>query len=588
MAIIYSYPTLANLSAEDLLLVSDVSSVGKQTKNITVQQVVDLVPNIVPGGGTLTSVTLDFGSTGLLSSGNVSQTINTGVPGTFTVTGTLAQGFGGTGLSTYSAGDIIYANNSSSLVRLARGTTGQVLQLTGVAGSELPAWGSAGGAGTVTSIGLATTMAGLSWTVAAGQSNPTTSAATFTLAGTLGLANGGTNANSQQGALDEITAASSGTAGQILTTNGANASWGDFSTGVTSINFGTTGLTPPTSTPGTGAVTVAGTLIAANGGTGISSTLAVGNMLYASSTSAYSLLPIGSTGQVLKVTAGIPAWETDIAYSVAALDTASLSSAVILNNTGGSSTRVDLVANTTTVTNTDLDIKGSSTTNDINIFHKDIFTAAGGAAGQYVGVKNITVSSSGHITAAVAEKFVGQRPVGPGKETAGFQSDSGAEVLLLPFSSTLTGKPGQFNFTIINNTGAATSGVQIRVALYTGLLGDTVSSSNLLVTQGSTTNAGTAFTAPFVKGADVNDNFEAAYSTGLAMDGNYILAVQIPQFIRLLSISQDGDQKAGGCLCTGLDLASAPNNLNGVSLTTRVSGSPIKIPAWNLTDPVVS
>ncbi len=100
MAIIYSYPTLANLSAEDLLLVSDVSSVGKQTKNITVQQIVDLVPNIVPGGGTLTSVTLDFGSTGLLSSGAVSQTINTGVPGTFSVTGTLAQGFGGTGLST--------------------------------------------------------------------------------------------------------------------------------------------------------------------------------------------------------------------------------------------------------------------------------------------------------------------------------------------------------------------------------------------------------------------------------------------------------------------------------------------------------
>ena len=244
------------------------------------------------------------------------------------------------------------------------------------------------------------------------------------------------------------------------------------------------------------------------------------------------------------------------------------------------------MANTTTVTNTDLDIKGSSTTNDINIFHKDVFTAAGGVAGQYVGVKNITVSSSGHITAAVSEKFVGQRPVGPGKETAGFQGDSGAEVLLLPFSSTLVGKPGQFNFTIINNTGAAASGVQIRVALYTGLLTDSVSSSNLLVTQGATTNVGTSSTPPFSSGADVDNNFEAAYSAGLTMDGDYILAIQIPQFIRLLSISQDGDQKAGGCLCTGLDLGSAPNNLNGVSLTTRVAGSPIKIPSWNLTTPL--
>lgn len=579
MAIIYSYPTLANLSAEDLLLVSDVSSVGKQTKNITVQQIVDLVPNIVPGGGTLTSVTLDFGSTGLLSSGAVSQTINTGVPGTFSVTGTLAQGFGGTGLSTYSAGDIIYANNSSALVALPRGTTGQVLQLTGVAGSELPAWGSAGGVGTVTSVGLATTMSGLSWTVAAGQTNPTTSAATFTLAGTLGIANGGTGATTQSAALDAITAASSGTTGQILTTNGTNASWGDFSTGVTSINFGTTGLTPPTSTPGTGAVTVAGTLIAANGGTGISSALTVGNMLYASSTSAYSLLPIGSTGQVLKVTAGIPAWETDITYSVAALDSAGTSSAVILNNTGGSNTRVDLVANTTTVSNGDLDIKGSSTTNDINIFHKDIFTVAGGTAGQFIGVQSLTVSTSGHITAVTSEKFVGRQSKGISRELASFAGDSAAQVFAMPMLSEGEGKFGDMS---VELTSAGTGGATINVAWYTGILGGGFSASNKLVTYGSQNVAN--LSTPLTLNISVPDaNYQASPEDKFLNGQSYIMVISIPVQAKLQSISQDGDIINGGCLINGWTAAQA--TLNGVSATARVAGSPLLLPAnqWKAT-----
>ncbi len=460
---------------------------------------------------------------------------------------------------------------------MPRGTTGQVLQLTGVAGSELPAWGSAGGVGTVTSVGLATTMSGLSWTVATGQSNPTTSAATFTLAGTLGLANGGTNSNSRQGALDEITAASSGTAGQILTTDGANASWGDFSTGVTSINFGTTGLTPPTSTPGTGAVTVAGTLIAANGGTGISSALVVGNMLYASSTSAYSLLPIGSTGQVLKVTAGIPAWETDIAYSVAALDSAGVNSAVILNNTGGSNTRVDLVANTTTVTNTDLDIKGSSTTNDINIFHKDVFTAAGGTAGQYVGVKNITVSSSGHVTAATSEKFIGTRPKGIGVELAAFQGDSALEQVAMPMEINGSGKPGDMVLQMVNN---GTNSNLLKIAIYSGNVGDSFSISNQLVTWGQI-SVGTG-SSQIGLAIPVDSNYSTAFTNGFT-EGNYIFFIEIPSTMQLLSISQDGDLQNGGCKVSGVIMNNAgvpPATTLGYSITktARVAGSPVKFP----------
>jgi hypothetical protein len=74
-----------------------------------------------------------------------------------------------------------------------------------------------------------------------------------------------------------------GTSGQVLVSNGAGApSWSTLSN-VTSISFGTTGLTPASAT--SGAVTVAGTLAVANGGTGLTSWTANG-LVYASSTTA--------------------------------------------------------------------------------------------------------------------------------------------------------------------------------------------------------------------------------------------------------------------------------------------------------------
>ena len=65
--------------------------------------------------------------------------------------------------------------------------------------------------------------------------------------------------------------ASDGSSGQFLSTNGSGTlSWTGVSTGVTSFSAGTTGFTPSTSTAG--AVTLAGTLNVANGGTGLTAT----------------------------------------------------------------------------------------------------------------------------------------------------------------------------------------------------------------------------------------------------------------------------------------------------------------------------
>lgn len=66
--------------------------------------------------------------------------------------------------------------------------------------------------------------------------------------------------------------------------------------GVLSFSAGTTGLTPATAT--TGAVTLAGTLIPANGGTGLTS-YTIGDLLYASGTATLAKLPDVATGNAL-------------------------------------------------------------------------------------------------------------------------------------------------------------------------------------------------------------------------------------------------------------------------------------------------
>jgi hypothetical protein len=85
--------------------------------------------------------------------------------------------------------------------------------------------------------------------------------------------------------------------------------WAQFSgagSGVSSITFGTTGLTPATTT--TGAVTVAGTLAIANGGTNSTATATAGGSAYGTGT-AFAFTAAGTAGQVLtSAGASAPVW----------------------------------------------------------------------------------------------------------------------------------------------------------------------------------------------------------------------------------------------------------------------------------------
>ena len=163
--------------------------------------------------------------------------------GTFAITlsGTaLPIANGGTGLSSYTAGDITYYASGTSLSKLGIGTSGYFLSSSGSA----PQWTQ-----------------------------------------TLGIANGGTGQTTANAAFNALAPSQTSNSGKYLTTDGTNTSWATVSGGVTNISFGTTGLTPSTAT--SGSVTVAGTLAVSNGGTGLT-TLTAGYIPYGNGTGALS------------------------------------------------------------------------------------------------------------------------------------------------------------------------------------------------------------------------------------------------------------------------------------------------------------
>ncbi|MBI5699817.1 hypothetical protein HZC35_05935 [Candidatus Saganbacteria bacterium] len=200
-------------------------------------------------GGTVTSVGTGTGLTGgpITSSGTIS--LATPVSATN----------GGTGQSTYATGDIIYSSATNTLSKLPVGSTGQVLKVNG----GIPSWGTAGGTGTVTQVDTGTGLTG----------GPVTTTGTI--------------------AIDSTVATLTGT--QTLT----NKTISDASNTI-SLSAGTI--------PNLDASKITtGTFAEARGGTS-QSTYTTGDILYSSAANTLSKLPIGTAGQVLKVSGGVPSW----------------------------------------------------------------------------------------------------------------------------------------------------------------------------------------------------------------------------------------------------------------------------------------
>ena len=75
-----------------------------------------------------------------LQLGDASDTITVPTGATFTITDGLGVAGGGTGLTSLTAGDILYATGTTTLAKLAKGTAEQVLAMN--TGATAPDWGS--------------------------------------------------------------------------------------------------------------------------------------------------------------------------------------------------------------------------------------------------------------------------------------------------------------------------------------------------------------------------------------------------------------------------------------------------------------
>ena len=213
-----------------------------------------------------------------ITSSQISGSLTQNTTGTASnVTGTVLEANGGTGETTYSNGQLLIGNASGGLTK-ATLTGGTNVTITNGNGS-ITIDATAGAAG-VSSFSAGTT----------GLTPATASTGAVTLAGTLGIANGGTGQTTANAAVNALLPSQSGNSGKVLSTDGTNTSWitsGGVGT-VTSVDVsgGTTGLTtsggPVT---GSGTITIAGTLALANGGTGATTQPGAANAVLPSQTS---------------------------------------------------------------------------------------------------------------------------------------------------------------------------------------------------------------------------------------------------------------------------------------------------------------
>ena len=124
-----SYPN-ATPAANDYVIGTDIDD-NNATKTFKLQEIANLYAG--SGSGTVTSVGLDGGTTGLTITSDTTNPITT--TGTFTLGGTLAVANGGTGLTSLTEGSILIGDSSNSISALAIGADTYVLTSNGTTAS---------------------------------------------------------------------------------------------------------------------------------------------------------------------------------------------------------------------------------------------------------------------------------------------------------------------------------------------------------------------------------------------------------------------------------------------------------------------
>ena len=166
---------------------------------------------------------------------------------------------------TYPAEGAVFADNAITLTN--KTISGSSNTLSNIGNSSLTNSSVTVGSTNIALGGTATTLAGLT-SVTATTFNGALSGNATTATTATNLAGGAASQIPYQSSTGTTTFIANGVSGQVLKSNGASApSWANVTdVAVSTFSGGTTGLTP--STPTSGAITLAGTLGIANGGTG--------------------------------------------------------------------------------------------------------------------------------------------------------------------------------------------------------------------------------------------------------------------------------------------------------------------------------
>lgn len=335
--------------------------------------------------------------------------------------GTLGATQGGTGQSSYSIGDILYADTTTSLARLADVATGNALISGGL--NAAPAWGKIalasavsgtlpvanGGTGTTTSTGSGDAVLATSPTLvtpvlgtpASGNLanctfptlNQNTTGTAANVTGVVAIANGGTGVTTAQAAMNAFAGAT--TSGYYLRGNGTDVVMAAIVAGdVPTLNQNTTGT----------AAGLSATLAIASGGTGATSAAAALTALgaypatnpngYTSNTGTVTSVSAGSfmTGGPITTSGSlsVDATALNTASKVVARDASgNFAAGTITATLSGNATSATTATSATSAT-TATTANALNTANNYQVNSLGVGTAGSGTAGEIRATNNIT------------------------------------------------------------------------------------------------------------------------------------------------------------------------------------------------------
>ena len=238
-----------------------------------------------------------------------------------------------------------------------------------------------------------------------------------------------------QTAINTTTFLAPGTNGYVLTLSGGLPTWAASSGGVTTFSAGTTGLTPSSAT--SGAITLAGTLAIANGGTNATATPTAGAVPYGTGT-AYAFTAAGTVGQALLSNgSSAPTWGTPTAGA------------------GGSNTQVQYNSSGVLAGSANMTFSGTALTlaNDATIHTLTVGLGGGAVASNTaVGYQAINNAATGVQNTATGYQSLKALTSGVNNVANGYQSltanTTGRDNASFGFQSLLANQSGQYNVAI--------------------------------------------------------------------------------------------------------------------------------------------